>query len=60
MKERRYDIDWMRVNAMLRVFALHCTRFFCTEDWHVTEIPRWPLSQNGYNGHGISIAKVEG
>jgi len=35
MKERRYDIDWMRVIAMLGVFVLHCTRFFCTEDWHV-------------------------
>jgi glucan biosynthesis protein C len=35
MKERRYDIDWMRVIAMLGVFVLHCTRFFCKEDWHV-------------------------
>ena len=35
MKERRYDIDWLRVIAMLGVFVLHCTRFFCTEDWHV-------------------------
>jgi surface polysaccharide O-acyltransferase-like enzyme len=35
VKERRYDIDWLRVIAMLGVFVLHCTRFFCTEDWHV-------------------------
>ncbi len=32
---RRHDMDWLRVIAMLGVFILHCTRFFCTEDWHV-------------------------
>jgi surface polysaccharide O-acyltransferase-like enzyme len=35
MKERRYDIDWLRVIAMLTVFVFHCSRFFCTEDWHL-------------------------
>jgi glucan biosynthesis protein C len=35
MQERRYDIDWLRVIAMLGVFVLHCTRFFCTEDWQL-------------------------
>lgn len=35
MKERRYDIDWLRVIAMLAVFVFHCTRFFGTEGWHV-------------------------
>jgi glucan biosynthesis protein C len=35
MRERRYDIDWMRVIAMLTVFVFHCTRFFCTEDWQL-------------------------
>jgi glucans biosynthesis protein C len=35
MKERRYDIDWLRVIAMLCVFVFHCTRFFDTEDWHL-------------------------
>lgn len=35
MKERRYDIDWLRVIAMLGVFVLHCTRFFCIEDWQI-------------------------
>jgi glucan biosynthesis protein C len=35
MKERRYDIDWLRVIAMLGVFILHCTRFFDTEDFHL-------------------------
>jgi glucan biosynthesis protein C len=35
MKGRRYDIDWLRVIAMLGVFVLHCTRFFCTEGWQL-------------------------
>lgn len=35
VKKRRYDIDWLRVFAMLAVFFFHCTRFFDTEDWHL-------------------------
>ena len=35
MNERRYDIDWLRVIAMLGVFVMHSTRFFCTEDWQL-------------------------
>ncbi|MFC2053396.1 acyltransferase family protein [Chloroflexota bacterium] len=35
MKERRYDIDWLRVIAMLAVFIYHCTRFFGIEGWHL-------------------------
>jgi len=35
MTERRYDLDWLRVLAMLAVFVFHCTRFFCTEGWHL-------------------------
>jgi glucan biosynthesis protein C len=35
MKERRYDIDWLRVIAMLVVFLFHCTRLFDTEGWHL-------------------------
>ena len=31
----RYDIDWLRVIAMLAVFIFHCTRFFGTEGWHL-------------------------
>ena len=34
-KERSYDIDWLRVLAMLMVFLFHCARFFNYEDWHV-------------------------
>ncbi|NIO69461.1 MAG: acyltransferase family protein [Anaerolineae bacterium] len=35
MNERRYDIDWLRVIAMLATFVYHCTRFFDTEGWHL-------------------------
>ncbi|MCP4257708.1 MAG: acyltransferase [Planctomycetes bacterium] len=35
MKERRYDIDWLRITAMFAVFIFHCTRFFDTEGWHL-------------------------
>jgi len=35
MKIRRYDIDWLRVIAMLCVFLFHCTRFFDDEYWHL-------------------------
>jgi glucan biosynthesis protein C len=35
MKERRYDIDWLRVIAMLAMFLFHCTRFFDTQGWHL-------------------------
>lgn len=35
MNARRYDIDWLRVFATLTVFIFHCTRFFCSEDWHL-------------------------
>jgi len=35
MNERRYDIDWLRVVAMLAIFVFHCTRFFDTEGWHL-------------------------
>jgi glucan biosynthesis protein C len=33
--ERRHDIDWLRVYAMLAVFVFHCTRFFDTQEWHL-------------------------
>lgn len=32
--ERRYDLDWLRVFAILAIFGLHhSTRFFDTDDW---------------------------
>jgi peptidoglycan/LPS O-acetylase OafA/YrhL len=33
--QRRYDLDWLRVFAILTVFIYHSTRFFTIEDWHV-------------------------
>ncbi len=36
MKERRYDIDWLRVIAIIAVFFLHTTHFFDEgTDWHL-------------------------
>lgn len=35
MKERRYDIDWVRMVATLAVFVFHSGRFFDTLDWHL-------------------------
>lgn len=32
---RRYDLDWLRVLAILTVFVYHTTRFFNLGDWHV-------------------------
>ena len=33
--ERRHDIDWLRILAMLAVFLFHCARFFDPMDWHL-------------------------
>jgi glucan biosynthesis protein C len=35
MNKRRYDIDWLRIIAMLAIFFYHCTRFFDIEGWHL-------------------------
>ncbi|MEJ2477975.1 MAG: acyltransferase family protein, partial [Desulfobacterales bacterium] len=35
---RRYELDWLRVFAILVVFLYHSTRFFNLEDWHVKNI----------------------
>ncbi len=32
---RRYDLDWLRVLAILAVFVFHSSRFFDIDDWHV-------------------------
>ncbi len=42
-KERRYDIDWLRVIAMLAVFLFHCTRLFDTEGWHLKNVEQSDL-----------------
>jgi glucan biosynthesis protein C len=33
--ERRYDLDWLRVIAILAIFVFHCTRPFDTDDWNI-------------------------
>jgi peptidoglycan/LPS O-acetylase OafA/YrhL len=35
MKERRYDIDWLRVLAIMMVFFFHNARFYDPYPWHV-------------------------
>ena len=35
IQERRYDIDWLRVLAMMMVFFFHCARFFGGGGWHL-------------------------
>ena len=32
---RRYELDWLRVLAIMIVFLYHSTRFFNLGDWHV-------------------------
>jgi glucan biosynthesis protein C len=34
-RQRRYDLDWLRVLAFLGVFFYHCSRFFDEGDWHI-------------------------
>ena len=35
MTERRYDIDWLRVVAILGIFIMHSSRFFDIGGWHL-------------------------
>jgi hypothetical protein len=34
-KERRYDIDWLRVVATLSIFVFHSAGFFDAEGWEL-------------------------
>jgi peptidoglycan/LPS O-acetylase OafA/YrhL len=38
VKERRYDVDWLRVIATLAIFLYHCSRFFDTEAWELKNV----------------------
>lgn len=40
---RRYELDWLRVAAILSVFLYHSTRFFNLGDWHVKNIHTYML-----------------
>ncbi len=33
--QRRFDLDWLRVLAILAIFVFHCTRLFDTDDWSI-------------------------
>ena len=35
---RRYELDWLRVIAILVVFLYHSTRFFNLGDWHIKNV----------------------
>jgi len=35
---RKYELDWLRVLAILLVFLYHSTRFFNLGDWHVKNV----------------------
>lgn len=35
VSQRRFDLDWLRVLAILTVFIFHSGRFFDRMDWHV-------------------------
>jgi len=38
ISNRRYELDWLRVLAILFVFLYHSTRFFNLGDWHVKNV----------------------
>jgi glucans biosynthesis protein C len=40
--ERRFDLDWMRVIAILVVFFFHSLRFFNVDGWHVKNATTFP------------------
>jgi peptidoglycan/LPS O-acetylase OafA/YrhL len=42
---RRYDLDWLRVLAILAVFVFHSGRFFDQMDWHVKSATLYPGAQ---------------
>ncbi|NTU54628.1 MAG: acyltransferase family protein [Anaerolineales bacterium] len=42
-EKRRYDLDWLRVLAILTVFIFHSGRFFDRMDWHVKN----PMTHEG-------------
>ncbi len=38
LSNRRYELDWLRVLAILVVFLYHSTRFFDLGDWHLKNV----------------------
>jgi glucan biosynthesis protein C len=41
--QRRYDLDWLRVLAILAIFVFHCTRPFDADDWSIKNPTTYPL-----------------
>ncbi len=50
---RRYELDWLRVLAILIVFVFHSSRFFNLGDWHVKNAAQ-------YLGVEIAVIIVSG
>jgi glucan biosynthesis protein C len=52
--QRRYDLDWLRVLAILAVFVFHSGRFFDQRGWHVKSatayapVQAWTLFLGGW------------
>jgi glucans biosynthesis protein C len=42
--ERRNDIDWVRILAMIAVFSFHCGRFFDQGGWHVKNFKQYAFA----------------
>ncbi len=40
---RKYELDWLRVLAILAVFVFHSARFFDPMDWHVKNPATYPF-----------------
>jgi glucan biosynthesis protein C len=36
--QRRFDLDWLRVLAIMAIFVFHCTRLFDTDDWSIKNL----------------------
>ena len=41
-RARRYELDWLRVLAILAVFLYHCSRFWDLYPWHVKDVVTSP------------------
>ncbi len=42
LKTRRFELDWLRVLAILAIFFFHSARFFDPSDWHVKNSTTYP------------------
>jgi glucan biosynthesis protein C len=40
--QRRYDLDWLRVLAILAIFVFHCTRPFDMDGWNIKNPATFP------------------